>query len=126
MRILVTASRTWPDPRCVHQQLGFAVHELCRDASVTIVHGNAAGGDFMAHTWCDQHPRYGDVFVVEEIHRAAWRGPEGRAAGFWRSGRMVVSGIDLCLAFICNQSRGATHCAGLAVKQGIPVRRFHA
>lgn len=126
MRILITGSREWPRPEVVHGHIEMAVAEHCRDSSVTIIHGAARGVDTFAHQWCETHPMYGAVFVVEEIHRAAWKSPERKAAGIWRNRRMVDAGADLCLAFICQGSAGATHCADYAEKAGITVRRLLA
>lgn len=126
MRILVTGSRDWPSEPLVWTWLDKTIAEFCRDSSVTIVHGGARGADTMAHNWCDSRPMYGQVFVIEEIHRAAWNGPQGRRAGIWRNRRMVDTGIDHCLAFIYNNSKGATNCADLAEHWDIPTRRFTA
>lgn len=136
-RILCTVSRTWADYGLLSSELVNAVSEFVRSSSVTVIHGGAPRGDIMVHAWCERTPRVGAVYVVEEIHRAAWKGPEGRGAGMWRNRRMVDSGADLCLAFIdpcripgCNYSpdphgtHGASHCAYYAARMGVRVRRF--
>jgi len=37
---------------------------------------------------------------------------------------MVGAGADVCLAFICAGSAGASHTARLAKDTGIPTRRY--
>ncbi|MGH8878010.1 MAG: hypothetical protein ACRD0P_11805, partial [Stackebrandtia sp.] len=48
----------------------------------------------------------------------------GRAAGPARNAAMVHTRPALCLAFIRDHSRGASHCADLAERTGIPTRRY--
>ena len=116
MRILITGSRTWPDPTMLRE----AILEALRGApgSVhTIVHGNAVGADSMA----DAVAR--SLGLVVEAYPADWT-QYGKKAGFIRNSEMVNLGADICLAFIHNNSRGATMCADLAEKAGIEVRRY--
>lgn len=118
-RVLVTGSRDWTDWALV----GIALADACKRAEpdpVIIVHGDCpTGGDAIAERWARQHG------VATEPHAADWR-EFGRAAGPIRNRLMVNLGADECVAFIRNQSRGATHCAEVAEQAGIPVRRWTA
>jgi hypothetical protein len=119
-RILVTGSRDWDDWRTITT----ALIQARRDYSLgeiipTVVHGKARGADFLAA----QAARKLGWHV--EDHPADWSAHR-KAAGPLRNAKMVSDGADVCLAFIRNGSRGATHCADLAEKAAIPVCRFTA
>lgn len=121
VRILVTGSRDWTDrPRLVFG-LGMAIGHtggagLLSD--VTIVSGACpSGADAAAEQYATA---YG--YKVER-HPADW-GRYGKSAGFRRNAEMVKLGANLCVAFIRNRSRGASHCATLAEKAGIETWRF--
>ena len=118
-RILVTGSRTWTDWRTITGALIQAHRDLNPDRMPVLVHGCAAGADFLA---AQAARKLG--WEVED-HPADWSA-RGKAAGFIRNAEMVALGADVCLAFIRDGSRGATHCADTAEKAGIPVRRFTA
>jgi YspA, cpYpsA-related SLOG family len=122
MRVLVTGSRDWRDRWLIERQLGSL---LAADGVLTLVHGAASkGADAMAHKWGLERRHassYGAVTL--EPHPADWR-QYGRSAGIRRNAEMVALGADVCLAFIHNDSRGATHCAELADKAGIKVERW--
>lgn len=135
-RILVTGSRDWRQPERIAWELGLAIGAAHRPlAEVIIVHGGAGGADRMADRIARDHGH------LTEIHPADWDGPcrdtcqPGHrkmvgyrdwciAAGMYRNEAMVALGADLVLAFIRNGSHGATGCARLAEKAGIPVRRI--
>jgi hypothetical protein len=120
MRILVTGSRNWNDGTAVEAAIVTAVRELGdRISPVTIVHGGARGADSIAESVAHKYR------LNVECHPAAWD-TRGRAAGVIRNSEMVNAGADVCLAFIKDQSRGASHCAAAAEKAGIPTRRFTA
>ena len=78
------------------------------------------GADFIAEQIARQ---YG---ITVERHPAQWRpyGIYNPQAGRYRNQVMVDLGADICLAFIRNNSRGASHCAQAAEDAGIPVRIY--
>lgn len=126
-RVLITGSRTWDDTAAVESALLDTWHDLThvhgKWALMRVVHGACPNGaDAHAAAWAaDQDPEC----VSAEAHPANWDS-HGRAAGVRRNAEMVRLGADVCLAFIKDGSRGATHTADLAEKAGIPVRRFTA
>ena len=76
------------------------------------------GADTMAGQWA------GVQFLQEEVHPADWD-KYGKRAGFVRNAEMVALGADICVAFIKNNSKGATMCADLAEKSGILALRVY-
>lgn len=115
IRILITGSRNWPDRVVVANAIRQAWIDADKPYRVTVVHGGARGADYIA----DQFARR-MRFEVEQ-HVADWD-KYGKRAGYVRNQQMVDSGIDICLAFIYNESKGATMCAKLAEDAGIPVK----
>lgn len=124
-RLLITGSRDWDDFPVIVNAIATAVLES-GDQSWVIVHGTARGADQMsewaASVFNDSYPDHMPLLV--ERHPADWS--LGKRAGFLRNREMVDGGANICLAFIKNNSRGATMCADLAEKHGIPVRRYFA
>ena len=121
-RVLVTGSRTWDDKDFIWNMLDVLLAEL---RHVIIVHGACPkGADAIAQGWVRHHLiNRRNSQVRAERHPADWQ-QHGRAAGFRRNAEMVRLGADLCLAFVRDNSRGATNCADLAERAGIEVRRF--
>jgi hypothetical protein len=119
-RILITGSRNWTDQDAVHQALADAVRDVPANRQVIVVHGGCwAGADKIADIWARQ---YG---ATPEVHYADWDRHK-RAAGPLRNRHMVTLGADICLSFIRDQSKGASHCTHIAAMAGITVRRFTA
>lgn len=122
-RVLVTGSRTWTDGDLIGRELGevvmraVAVHDEPYP-NVVVVHGGCPRG---ADALADEAARGFGMKV--ERHPADW-GRYGKSAGFRRNAEMVATKPDLCLAFIHQRSSGATHCADLAEKAGIPTKRW--
>ena len=122
-RILVTGSRDWSDWPTLAKALFEAVDDY---GPLVVVSGHCpTGADAMAEWVAENLLHHMEVSVVRvERHPADWS--LGRRAGPERNRKMVELGADVCLAFIKNGSKGATHTANLAEKAGIPVRRFLA
>ncbi len=116
-RILVTGSRDWPDADAICSALDAAVQAIpphTRD--VWLVVGDCpTGADRIAYQWARAARLTVDSFEAD------WAS-HGKAAGPRRNAEMVASGADLCLAFIRNGSRGASHTVALARRAGIPVQ----
>lgn len=134
MRVLITASRDWPDPAAVRSALDVMLKAAqARHEDLVVVRGDCpTGGDRDAGEWVAEA---GDAAVTEEMHKADW-GTYGRSAGPRRNRGMVVAGAEQCWAFIgpCRSARcrallgphgshGATHCASLAELYDIPTTR---
>lgn len=123
-RVLVTGSREWADAETLRAALDAL---LAEHGTLTVVHGACPrGADAMAQSWAlsaSQASSYGAV--TPEPHPADWNGC-GKQAGFIRNAEMVALGADLVLAFYKQGAvnKGTDHCASLAEKAGIPVRRF--
>jgi hypothetical protein len=126
MRILITGSRDWTDGgtmlaaiRELWQEWAHRTPEDSTDDFV-VVHGDCpSGADYMADRICSVR------LVTLERHPADWA-THGKRAGFVRNAEMVALGADVCLAFIKNESKGATMTADLAEKAGIRTVRFTA
>lgn len=117
MRILITGSRNWPDPTPIVDAI-LSYTRNVPECEVTIVHGGCPdGADAMANDIAENFQ------WRVEIYPAKWW-EYGKRAGYVRNAEMVKQGADICLAFIKDGSRGATMCADLAEKAGIPVMRY--
>lgn len=117
-RILITGSRTWTDRAVIVQALKEAYESL--PGPVILVSGACPSG---ADAICeDIWKRQG---LPIERHPAKWN-VHGKRAGFIRNAEMVNTTPDICLAFIKDESRGASMTASLAEQSGIPTRRFTA
>jgi hypothetical protein len=118
MRILVTISRDWDD----YEAVSDAFYDVCQGISfhkVTVIHGASHMDWFVAGV------AYTLGMNLAAPYRADWK-QYGKRAGIIRNIAMVDAGADTCLAFIKDNSPGATHCADYAEKMGIPVRRYRA
>lgn len=117
MRVLVTGSRDWTDKASIALELDWYTMGYGAD-DLVLVHGDCpTGADSIARHHAAVHG-----WAVER-HPADWA-QYGRRAGFVRNAEMVAAGAHVCLAFIRNNSKGASMCADLAERAGIPTHRF--
>lgn len=125
-RVLVTGSRDWDDIETVKFSMVMAEsgahHSGAKGASeITLVSGACpTGADRIAEELAEEL-RWGKI----ERHPANWE-KYGKRAGFLRNKEMVDSHPHICLAFIKNNSKGATMTADLAEKAGLRVVRYRA
>lgn len=133
MRVIVTGSRNWTDAEMIRRALAEVVDSYPQDwdpRGIVLVHGGCnvkrngratetppKGADAIAHTlW----KSWG---LAVDMCKAQWA-RHGRAAGPIRNKLMVDLGADLCLAFILDESAGATDCVRRAREAGIPVHEY--
>lgn len=133
-RLLITGSRDWADYDRVRLEIGQVVTERIAETGdpyppITVVHGAAKGADLLAAKAAEEFR------LRHEPHPADWKAND-RRAGYIRNEEMVAAGADLCLCFVLpcakaacadrtpHDTHGTGHCAGLARRAGIPVRRI--
>lgn len=122
MRALITGSRGWTNQVFLWGRLGSLIRPLSGGERLTIVHGGARGADTLASEWVRMCQRVGHD-VVEEVH--PYPSGKGRAGGHIRNQAMVDAGADLVLAFIKDNSPGATSLVDKARKAGLLIEEFH-
>lgn len=113
-RLLVTGSREWTDMNAIVAE--FAVVAQHEGKDVVLVSGGCSSG---ADAMCELLAK--EIGWEVEVHPADWK-TEGKSAGFKRNGKMVELGADYCLAFIMNESAGASDTARKAKARRIPTR----
>lgn len=117
-RILITGSRTWFHRPTIRAALAQVWHPT----AVLVSGACPRGADALCEAcWLHWGGRI-------EQHPAQWRlhGMFDRSAGFRRNEAMIALGADVCLAFIRDESAGATHTATLARQAGIPTITYRA
>ena len=118
-RILVTGSRDWTDYDAIYEALHRAYLDAVLEGEMQPILISGAcptGADYLAEkVWTMQG-------LPVERHPADWE-KHGKRAGFIRNQEMVDLGARVCLAFIKNESKGASMTARIAEAAAIPVRR---
>lgn len=120
MRVLITGSRTWDDRATIADALINARDATPKSNEQMVLVSGACpiGADRIAEEYAG---RWG--WKVER-HPADWN-RYGKRAGFVRNQHMVDAGADVCLAFIRDDSKGASMTARIAEAAGIPVGRHY-
>jgi hypothetical protein len=125
VRVLITGSRDWPEQQIVWGALDQQFERLYDGKTFVVVHGDARGADHMARAWANGKRRDSVEYkhVFHEAHPALWRqnGVFVPSAGHQRNKAMVDNGAAVVLAFIKDNSPGATGCANVARRAGLDV-----
>lgn len=135
VRILVTGSRNWTDEKSVAKCINVALKFFESEASCsTLIHGNARGADKIAAGIADDlgltvesHPAHWNVHNkncprVDPKNGGCWKGRDScKRAGFRRNIEMISSGANILLAFIKDDSPGASGTLNLWLQEDRPV-----
>ena len=113
-RLLVTGSRDWSDVQVITRELEIVqAHE---GEQVVLVSGHCpSGADKIAE---EVAVKFG--WMIER-HPADWK-THGKRAGFVRNAEMVEKGADYCLAFVKDNSAGASNTVVKARIAKIPTK----
>ena len=111
-RILITGSRSWVRTDTIAKAIDLVVDYLGTD--VIVVHGAARGADSLAGNYARS------IGLTVEEHPADWERYSKRA-GYIRNAEMVALDADVCLAFIIDNSPGATMMVKLVTDKKIPL-----
>lgn len=121
VRILITGSRDWPVSEfnmiyiAIYQTIAGYLSKGETKETITIIHGACpTGADLMADNLC----RAWGANI--ERYPADWDS-YGKKAGYLRNKQMVETGVDICLAFVYNKSKGASNTVSLCRERGIPI-----
>lgn len=117
VKILITGSRDWDDYETIYKAIQVIILNYPNEER-HLIHGGAKGADMLSGKAAAKMG-FDSIKVVP----ADWE-QHGKRAGFIRNSEMVKMGADFCLAFIKNESRGATMTADLAEVTGIVTKRF--
>ena len=117
-RVLITGSRDWQDVVAVAAAM-LQAHKGHGPRPTLVSGACPTGADAIAEGVAES------LGWHVERHPADWK-QYGKAAGPRRNAEMVALGADICLAFIRNGSKGASHTTRLAEDAGIHVMRFTA
>lgn len=111
---MITGSRDWDNRSVIDTALFDYWYRADRPSDLLLIEGGAKGADALAKVcWAKQglHTR---------TYHADWD-TWGKRAGIMRNLEMLDTQPETVLAFIKNNSRGATHAATEAERRGIPV-----
>lgn len=112
-RVLVTGSRTWIDVDTIQNAM-WEVHQRY-GGDCTLIVGGARGADAIAEMYARS------LRWEVEVFQANWEF-YGPSAGPIRNRQMVNADPTICLAFIRDNSAGATNCLHLAYAAGVHCR----
>jgi hypothetical protein len=114
---MVTGSRDWTNKSVIDRALFNYWYNGGRTNDILLIEGGARGADNLAKV-CWQVAGF-----QTHTYPADWD-QYGKRAGIVRNLQMLDTQPEAVLAFIKNNSRGASHAAAEAERRGIPVHYY--